>query len=159
MSIDFSTFLPDQDPIEINKAKEEAPISFLYKYAESVNYKYKPKIKAIVTEKREIAMDSLGLAMLSSNDIELNLVYSLFFEASVGNGYLYKLLEVVELTPNFYPVKVTIFENYPSELGVYFTHEQFINAISVFLQSPVVKMIILNLLARVDLYDENRQDM
>lgn len=149
--IDFNKMLPNENSEEFEKAKKELPYQVLISYAEAINEKYKGKLKAFVTE------SSLLKNVSNSNEvIKENLVMALSFEAAIGRGYLYRLIEIEQLKNAVFPVKVKVFSNHTSVLGTYKEYESFYPAIIKFLESSIVKTIILNLLAQVELYNESR---
>ncbi len=151
--IDFDKMLPSEDSDEFNKAKLELPYSILLAYADAINKRYKDKLSAYITESSHIINISDSL-----DEIRENLVIALSFEAAIGRGYLYRLLEIEQLKTTSFPVQVKVFGNHTSLLGTYEDYDSFYPAIVKFLESGIVKNIILNLLAQVDLYRESRSE-
>ncbi len=149
--IDFNKMLPNENSEEFEKAKQELPYQILVSYAEAINEKYKGKLRAYVTE------SSLLKNTANSNEvIKENLVMALSLEAAIGRGYLYRLLEIEQIKSSTFPVRVKVFSNHTSVLGTYKNFDAFYQPIIKFLESSIVKTIILNLLAQVELYNESR---
>ena len=150
-NINFNNLLPNEDSADYKNAKNESPYFFLINYSKAINEKYKGKLKAVVTE-------SFQTRTKPGKDdvIRENLIVALYFEAAIGKGYLYRLLEVEQTKSEPYPVVVNVFQNNPSKLGSFKDHHSFQKNMVDFLGSGFVKTLILNLLAQVELYNESR---
>ena len=152
-TINFNSLLPNEDSSEFRVAKKESPYGFLIEYAKAFNEKYTGKLKAVVTQSFQTRSKPV------KNDVvKENLVVALYFEAAVGRGYLYRLLEIEQTKSEPYPVVVKVFQNSPGKLGVFKDHEAFQVRMLEFLGSGFVKTLILNLLAQVELYNESRNE-
>jgi hypothetical protein len=149
--INFDSILPEESSQDYVNVKLELPHSVLIEYAEAINKKYTNKLKAFVTESSRIKTNKSNF-----DEYQENLAYAFSFEAAIGQGYLYRLIEVEQTGTSTYPVKVKVFRDHTSHLGTYKDYNSFYTAIVGFLDSGIVKTIILNLLAQVELYNESR---
>jgi len=146
---DFNSLLPEETSQEFKRVIAESPYRLLIDYSNALNKKYKPKLKCIITESYQLR---------TSDEIKENIVIALNLEAAIGKGYLYRLLEIEQLSGGIFPVQVKVFQNNPSDLGKFDSYSSFESAILKFLNSGFVKTLILNLLAQVDLYNESRNE-
>ncbi len=149
--IDLNSILPDEGSSQFG-SKEQLPYGLLIEYADAINKKYKGKLKAFVTESSQIRTN------VNNEDFIENLIFALSLEAAIGQGYLYRLIEVQQLRSTIFPVKVKVFRDHVSVLGTYKDFDSFYDGIIGFLDSEIVKTIIMNLLGMVDLYNETRKD-
>lgn len=149
--IDLNSILPDEGSSQFG-SKEQLPYGLLIEYADAINKKYKGKLKAFVTESSQIRTN------VNNEDFTENLIFALSLEAAIGQGYLYRLIEVQQLRSTIFPVKVKVFRDHVSVLGTYKDFDSFYDGVIGFLDSGIVKTIIMNLLGMVDLYNETRND-
>lgn len=149
--VDLHSLLPSENSPKYEKLKNESPYSFLLEYSKVFNEKYKGKLIANVTESFQLRTRT------NYDEVKENLVVALYFQAAIGNGYLYRLLEVEQIKNEPFPVRVKVFQNNPGTLGTYKGYENFYSDITTFLGSGFVQTLILNLLAQVDLYRESRK--
>jgi len=150
--IDLKSLMPTESSSDYERVKRESPYSFLIEYADTFNGVYSEKLMANVTQSYQIRTKP------GSGEIKENFVVVLYFQAPIGKGYLYRLLEIEQLKSEPYPVRVNVFQNNPSTLGTYKEYGTFYQDITTFLGSGFVQTLILNLLAQVDLYRESRED-
>ena len=149
--INFDSLLPNESSSEYKKAMKENPSLLLIEYANAFNKKYKGKVKAKVENYFERKTRARKNEVISED-----LVIALYFEAAIARGYLYKLLEVVQVSRGEFPLKVIVFQNNPGTLGTYKDYNSYKDDMIKFLGSSFVKFLIVNLLAKVELYNESR---
>lgn len=151
MKDDIKNLLPDLNDPNFEKSKKESPYSVLNLFAQAINEKYQKKITARVTETIKTVKSGLG-------DGADNPVFAFYLDAPIGQGYLYRLIEVQQLERSLYPIQVTLFENKPSDMGKFSEYMHFYNAMGKLFSTGFVSTIILNLIGQVELYKESRRD-
>jgi hypothetical protein len=156
----IKSILPENTPETTRKLKQESPYGILLEFSEAVNEKYNNLITARVTE-------SIKVSPTQNDSEKQNPVFAFYLQAPIGKGYLYRLLEVEQLTNGLYPVSVKIFQNRTVSLennkrskarGRFESYDEFYSALLNFFQTSFVSNLILNLIGQVELYNESRQE-
>lgn len=150
--VDLNSILPNEGSPDFGDVRQAIPYGLLIDYAEAINKKYKGKLKAYVTESSQIKSN------IKNEELIENLIFALSLEAAIGQGYLYRLIEIQQLRSTVFPVRVKVFRDHTSVLGTYKDYDSFYENVISFLDSGIVKSIIINLISMVDLYNESRNE-
>lgn len=147
MTVDPKNLLPSADGNydKIKEVKSELPYSILLKYAKIVSEKYPSKLEGVVIETSGTSKEQL-------------LSYALYFLASIGKGFTFRLLEIEPLTNNIYPVKVRLANDYPKKYKKINNSTELEETLNEIYSNSYTHSLIYNLLAQVDLYNESRNE-
>jgi len=141
------SILPNEQSVAYSKIKSDNPYSRMLQYVDAINEKYKDKLSATVTE---------NTITDPSNSSQTLICYSFYLSAQIGRGYLYRLFEVEPISNTDYPINIKVFEKNPQDYGVANTPKEFDNILLSIFKSGFTSTLILNLIAQIELYNENR---
>lgn len=151
MQNDILDILPTPEGEGYMKIKARNPHSILNKYAKAVKEKYKNKLSATITES--------SIETHNSNSI---ISYSFYLTAPIGRGYFYKLIEITPVEKYDkkavppYPIAVKLFDRNQQNLGIVYSENELLAKLNLIFQTQFVTNLILNILAQVELYNENQ---
>ncbi len=146
MNIDFKKLLPDPNKIDYDKVETIHPFNILLKYARGFEEIYPGKLAGVVTESGDIIPQSI-------------INYSFYITAAIGQGYSYRLLELEPTTGALYPLNIKVFEKHTRVFGEVNAPDELEAALQTILQSSFSHTLIANLLERVRLYNDSRNDV
>jgi len=140
--------LPTPEGDAFAKIKESNPYNIMLHYANAINEKYKGKLSATITES----------SMTESSDSSTTLIsYAFYINAPIGRGYFYRLFEIIPDKNSPYPVEIKLFEKQTLDLGKAETSQAFNTKLLSIFKSGFTSTLFLNLLAQVDLSNENKK--
>jgi len=129
--------------------KEKSPRSVMQEFGDVINENYKGYLRSLITETSRI--DKRENAEILS--------YSFYIVAFIGKGYNYKLFEVIpQRKDKPYPLELILFQNNPSNEGLFQSETAFRKKLIAFFQSSFFSNVVNNLSAQVDLYRDSRQE-
>ena len=140
--------LPTPEGEEFAKIKKSNPYNIMLHYSNAINEKYKGKLSATITESSMTE---------SSNNSATVISYAFYINAPIGRGYFYRLFEITPEKNAPYPVEIKLFEKDTQDFGKAETSEEFNNKLLSIFKSGFTSTLLLNLLAQVDLYNENKK--
>ena len=129
--------------------KSIAPRMVMRLFEDAIKEKYAGDLSAFITETSRIN---------DKDEKEVSLSYSFYLVAFIGNGYNYKLFEVVPLTNEKpYPVDLMLFDKQPTDAGKFFSDKELSDRLKLFFQSSFINRVVNNLVAQVQLFRENNK--
>lgn len=143
---EIKRILPNSESAEFEEIKNKTPYGVLQDFAEAINETYKDKLSARIGETYRQVEESVQ-----------NPVFALYLQAPIGKGYLYRLLEIEQLTAEPYPVYAYVLQDIKGQLGEYKDYSTFYDGLLKFFKSNLVSTIILNMIGQVELYNESRK--
>lgn len=139
--------LPTPVGDEFAKIKDSSPYSIMLHYANAINEKYNGKLSATITES----------SMTESSDSSATIIsYAFYINAPIGRGYFYRLFEVIPEKEISYPVNIKLFKKNTQDFGKAVSAEEFNSKLLSIFKSGFTSTLLLNLLAQIDLYNENK---
>jgi len=141
------TILPNIQSVDYLKIKSDNPYSIMLQYVDAINEKYQEKLSATVIE---------NTITTPSDSSQALICYSFYLSAKIGRGYLYRLFEVEPINKTEYPIKIKVFEKNPQDLCIANTPKDFDDMLLNIFKSEFTSTLILNLIAQIELHNENR---
>lgn len=152
---EIKSLLPKRNRNLDNDTKEKSPVRLLREYGDAIEESYPNYFNTKILTTSVINSES---NKRTPEDEKLS--YSFYLIANIGQGYYYKLLEVVpKKLEKPYPIDLMFFERNQSKPELIKSQAIFHRKMKSYFRSSFFDNVVNNLMGQVDLYNESRKEL